>query len=293
MKKFALASLFIGGVCLGGQSLCANIPAPGDGCSVDGAIRFTATASTPGYLLACNGSSWAALLSYNESGGNIGISNSGATCAAGIKGAFRYNTTTNYMEYCNGSLWRPFDSAGCTGPASCPAVGNSCADGSIFAGCNPASFKQLFVTACDAGQTASGSSCSGGRLTKAWNNGNIAGYTMTGATSLVDGSANSAILVAADADSVSAGVQIHQAATYCHGLTAGGHADWYLPAEMEIELIYVNRAAIGNFAAANYQSSTEAAGSSTNSVAQAFDTTALAQLLSKSVAINVRCMRSS
>jgi hypothetical protein len=208
----ALALLLLYGLFAGDLPANAAAPVPGDSCTIDGALRFTATSSTPGYLLACNGTSWASLLSYNVAGGNIGISTNGATCTTSIKGSFRYNTTSNYMEYCNGSAWRPFDSAGCAGPTSCPIIGNTCSDGTVFAGCNAATFKQVFVTACDAGQTLSGSTCSGTRLTKTWNNGNVLGYVTTNATSLVDGVGNTATLIAMDADSVTSGFQNHQAA---------------------------------------------------------------------------------
>lgn len=54
----------------------------------------------------------------------------------------------------------------------------------------------------------------------------------TGATSFIDGPANSASLAALGAS--------YEAATFCEGLTIGGYSDWYLPALNELEVLYYN-----------------------------------------------------
>ena len=54
--------------------------------------------------------------------------------------------------------------------------------------------------------------------------------TPTGATSVINGPANSALLAALGAD--------YQAAVFCEGLTIGGYSDWYLPAKNELEVLY-------------------------------------------------------
>jgi hypothetical protein len=48
------------------------------------------------------------------------------------------------------------------------------------------------------------------------------------------------------------------AARVCGDLTEGGYSDWYLPSKDELNALYVNRVAIGNFNASTYWSSTEA-----------------------------------
>ena len=72
------------------------------------------------------------------------------------------------------------------------------------------------------------------------------GYTLTtmlawkttttstaGATSLFDGLVNRAAILAA-------GIADHPAAEFCENLAIGGETDWYLPAQLEQDIIYFN-----------------------------------------------------
>jgi hypothetical protein len=59
------------------------------------------------------------------------------------------------------------------------------------------------------------------------------GTATTGATSLFDGAANTAAMVAA-------GIANHPAAQFCTNLTIGGFNDWYLPAQLEHDIVYFN-----------------------------------------------------
>jgi len=52
----------------------------------------------------------------------------------------------------------------------------------------------------------------------------------TGATSVINGPANSANLAARGGS--------YQAAQFCESLTIGGYSDWYLPAKNELEVLY-------------------------------------------------------
>jgi hypothetical protein len=52
-----------------------------------------------------------------------------------------------------------------------------------------------------------------------------------GATSVFDGAANTAAIV-------SAGISAHPAAAFCANLDIGGFSDWYLPADLELEIAY-------------------------------------------------------
>jgi hypothetical protein len=47
------------------------------------------------------------------------------------------------------------------------------------------------------------------------------------------------------------------AARVCGDLTEGGYSDWYLPSKDELNKLYINRVAIGNFNASSYWSSSE------------------------------------
>lgn len=83
---------------------------------------------------------------------------------------------------------------------------------------------RLYTTAADQGQFS-------------WNNG-TSNWTVTGATSTSDGLANTNTLVAlADAGAP------YNAANACRALGA----EWYLPAQAELNVLYTNRAAIGGF----------------------------------------------
>jgi hypothetical protein len=57
--------------------------------------------------------------------------------------------------------------------------------------------------------------------------------TTAGTTSAFDGAANTAAMVAA-------GIANHPAAEFCVNLNIGGFADWYLPAQLELEIAYSN-----------------------------------------------------
>jgi hypothetical protein len=72
------------------------------------------------------------------------------------------------------------------------------------------------------------------------------GYTLTtnlqwkttntataGTTSLFDGVANTAAIIAA-------GIADHPAAEFCVNLNIGGFTDWYLPAQLELDIAYFN-----------------------------------------------------
>jgi hypothetical protein len=55
----------------------------------------------------------------------------------------------------------------------------------------------------------------------------------TGTTSLFDGAANTAAMVAA-------GIANHPAAQFCTNLTIGGFNDWYPPSQLEKDIVYSN-----------------------------------------------------
>ena len=110
----------------------------------------------------------------------------------------------------------------------------------------------LFVTRCDYGFTwnPDTNACEGTRSYIVWQ---TLPLTITGASSLTDGAANTAIL-AVRTDT--------PAARYCANLAppdvnSHGYSDWYLPAKNEMNVIYTNRVAIGGFATSNYWTSSE------------------------------------
>jgi len=145
-----------------------------------------------------------------------------------------------------------------TGLSACAPIGSVCADGSVYAGLSGSN--PMYVTRCDAGQTWGGSSCDGIRSTLTWNDGSgVSSNTTTSVIDQADGQTNTASLVTIDSNSVADGQQPHAAAQYCNDLVLHGHSDWYLPAKNELNTVYNNRAAIGNFdeSGPHYWSSSE------------------------------------
>lgn len=116
-------------------------------------------------------------------------------------------------------------------------VGTTCFDGTIFAGLSPDGNVPMFTTPSDEGLFS-------------WNNGttywedttmaNCSGSSPGAEASCVEGSANTALL-----SGLSDTASPYRAASHCRGLTTGGHKDWYLPAQDELNVLYVNRHAIG------------------------------------------------
>jgi hypothetical protein len=158
--------------------------------------------------------------------------------------------------------WRagglPFDLGGmCTGPSDCPAVGNTCSDGSVFAGCPAGHYERMFTTKCRAGRTWDGSACTGTETTLPWNNGNATGRVNIASSSRIDGEGNTALAIAADSDTLVGGVQPHQAAQYCADLNIHGQTDWYLFSDSEGKAMQMYYTAIGDFGGSAFWTSSE------------------------------------
>lgn len=198
----------------------------------------------------------------------LGISNPGAGtggCSSPSKdeGEFFYNPTHKVMQYCNGSQYVKMAGSGPVDPCpSATAPGQICTDGSVVAYADVTGNFKWFAARCDAGMTWNGTTCIGTRSNLPWNNGNSSNYTSTGATGTAVGTgrANTEILRLSDSDPSAEGQQYHRAAQACVDLVENDHSDWYLPSRDELNILYGNRAAIGNFDAsggAQYWSSSE------------------------------------
>lgn len=148
------------------------------------------------------------------------------SCSASLEGAIRYNSATSKAETCV--------SMAAAAPTGCANIGNVCSDGSVYAGLSPDGNVRMYTTPADAGSFA-------------WNNANNTGYTITGQTSYITGQANTEALNGLDANSAVGGMQPHRAAQHCANLIAHDRSDWYLPAVDELNVLWVNRAAIGGF----------------------------------------------
>lgn len=151
-------------------------------------------------------------------------------------------------------MWNVSTTGDCsTIPATYPAIGTVCADGTVYAGLSPDGNVAMYATRCDAGETWDGSNCTGSATTMSWNNGTN-NFSTTGLTGNTTGKSNTATLVGlADVGAP------YIAANYCDTLNLHGKTDWYLPALSELNVLYTNKAAIRNFdiSGTYYWSSTE------------------------------------
>ena len=192
----------------------------------------------------CNGTDWIAFGALNPSAGGSGCTNPDRA-----EGAVVYNNSFHVLQYCDGDDWRAVggtvvdSGGGCVAPASCPNVGDLCADGSLFAGFmiyNNSSCEPLYVT--DNNQSTSSQ----------WKT--SSGVDDISPDDHVDGAVNAA--------SRAGGIPDFPAFDLCESNTYHGKNDWYLPARGELSLLWLNRAAIdasagGSFTTGDYWSSTE------------------------------------
>lgn len=123
----------------------------------------------------------------------------------------------------------------CTGTETPPVIGETCTDGSIYAGLSPDGGVAMYTTPADAPSTYT------------WNDG-TSNYTEISMANCTDdspgtaatcqtGEANTAFLVGATGEPD----YPFAAAEYCDGLSAHGYDDWYLPAQDELNVLYTNR----------------------------------------------------
>lgn len=221
--------------------------------------------------------------------------NAQCTNPDGTEGQIFYNATHKVVQFCNGAAWvntgafantglpttcDPGDTlswdgtiwtcasdaggggseptTACAGPPDCPDVGNTCTDGTVFAGCAPPSYQPVFVTRCDLGQSWNGTTCTGTRTRSCWNDCNDTGYTQT-PMSDTDGKANTEALQTGgayqDSNGDEPGIQPHRAANHCANLTANTHSDWYLPSQAESYLLRINHALIPGLSGTYWTSS--------------------------------------
>lgn len=181
--------------------------------------------------------------------GEVKFNYTGIGCDGDREGAIRYDSAGGTpWEYCNGSAWVPFESAGLTGPAGCSDIGDLCADGTVFAGYHPITQEHLFIPPTD--QERPGSP---GTYTMNWKN--AIGTNDISTDSTADGKVNHANRGGA--------IGNFQAFQACEDLSFGAHTDWYLPSRVEAYYLWSVHETIEaggnitNFQNAAYWSSTE------------------------------------
>lgn len=146
-----------------------------------------------------------------------------------------------YHLSCQSGTWEDLNGGACIFPTNCDIIGDTCDDGSIYAGLSPDGDMPMYTTPADAPSTYT------------WNDG-TSNYTDMAMVNCTDpspgtaatcqtGEANTLFLVEATGEPD----YPYAAAEYCNGLTAHGYDDWYLPAQDELQILFDNRASIGGF----------------------------------------------
>lgn len=160
-------------------------------------------------------------------------------------GTVVHNTNYDVLQVCRvDGTWQALGPLGCpTGdgcgnaPDPCagsPSLGTTCADGTIYAGLTPDGNVKMYTTPADAPTLMSWNDGSSNWVDTAMANcdgGN-------GQTSCHSGSDNTALLAGLGS---SPSPSPYVAANYCNNLVAHGKSDWYLPADMELRVLYINR----------------------------------------------------
>ena len=187
------------------------------------------------------------------------------------EGMVVYNLTKHKPNYYNGTEWMNYDGTS----AKTLAVGVSYQGGII------AYVLQSGDPGYDANVTHGLIAASNEIRQIKWFNGE---YTSTGATATAigTGNANTNTIVAKQG----AG---DYAAKFCSDLVLGGYSDWYLPSKDELNILYLNRVAIGGFNTWNYWSSSQ--NSEFDAWLQSFGTGVQTCIYAKNYATVVRAVR--
>jgi len=262
------------------SSSIAQITGMDSGCTVT--VGVSGTGGSPEYRVCSDSGCSSVTQDWTNANNSIDIQGKymqlRATSSASVSTAYTITATIGPVS----ATWIMS-----TGMSGCSPAGTVCSDGTVYAGLSGAS-TPMYVTPCDAGQSWSGSACTGTRLTKTWNAGNAAGHVSV-STSTADGQANTTTLIATDSDSITSGTQQHVAAQYCADLTFGGQSDWYLPSTSELATIFANKTAIGGFSTSYYYTSTQK--TTTEAYYIIFNTDPTAWWMDKSNGYYVRCAR--
>lgn len=187
---------------------------------------------------------WVLLVSFTVLSGAAFADCSTATMGTKPEGYIFHNADYDVIQACQNGEWQALGPIKCaagdgcavpSGPTNCSNIGDTCDDGSIYAGLSPDGNVAMYTTPADAPSTYT------------WNDG-TSNYTDMSMVNCTDnspgtaatcqtGEANTAFLVGATGEPD----YPFAAAEYCDGLSAHGYSDWYLPAQDELNVLYTNK----------------------------------------------------
>ena len=192
--------------------LVANAPTIGTatGGNATASVAFTAPSNVGG----------GAITGYTVVSSPGGLTGTGASSPITVSGLTN-DTAYTFKVFANNAYGpSPLSaSSNSTTPQAPPTVIGQAYGGGYYGGKINVSGTQYYLLVADktVGETYGN---------KAWG---VYG-TSTGANSVIDGPANSALLAALGS--------AYEAATFCENLNTGGYTDWYLPAKDEIQVLY-------------------------------------------------------
>lgn len=71
----------------------------------------------------------------------------------GQNGEIEFFTPENVLRYCDDTNWIDMVDTSSTSPYGCPNVGDTCSDGSVYAGLSPDENTAMYTTPADAAST--------------------------------------------------------------------------------------------------------------------------------------------
>jgi len=201
------------------QAIAAGLwTAPPGAPTIGTATAGNATASVTFTAPAYTGNP-AGITSFTVTSSPSGITGTGASSPITVSGLAN-NTSYTFTVTATGSSGTGAASAASNSatPQAPPTVIGQAYGGGYYGGKIDISGTQYYLLVAD--KTV------GEAYQKAWGLYN----TSTGANSIIDGPANSALLAALGS--------AYEAATFCETLNTGGYTDWYLPARDELQVLY-------------------------------------------------------
>lgn len=208
-------------------------------------------------------------------------------------GTVIYNSDFSVLQGCapNGT-WHALGAVRSSSPQNCPNIGDTCDDGTIYAGVSPDGNVRMYTTPADAASLYTWNDGSSNWVDTAM--ANCTDASPGTAATCQTGEANTALLVGLSGSGTPAP---YDAAEYCDGLSAHGYDDWYLPAQDELNMLYTNKNTgdlngtfdeSGSFPAGYYWSSSEH--SNSNARVQRFSD-GFQLIVFKGNGLAVRCVR--